>query len=202
MQDSVYNPFSENSKKMIHDMWNVKFIKLCETSSKVQCSCCLSYWTNCIVCCTCGNYLCHTDSTRKLNRDRFDTLSISNCVIKKGSPHGSRHGKTEEQRLYHTAQNAWKRCRKKKDSTGQEYTGILHRLLKNPRCRESKEAHGWTEERCAEYDALAQEDHSYTLTTAEYLRHASHWKIQLNSSGRNGPMAKRSDYQKAVRLKN
>ena len=42
---------------------------------------------------------------------------------------------------------------------------------------------------------------TYTLTTTEYLLHASHWKIQLNSSGPNGPMAKRSDYQETVRLK-
>ena len=95
------------------------------------------------------------------------------------------------------SQNAWKRCRKKKKSTSQEYTGTLDRFLKNPRYRESQEAQEWTEERCAEYDALAQEDHSYTLTTAEYLRHASNWKIQLNNSGPNGPMAKRSDYQES-----
>ena len=79
------------------------------------------------------------------------------------------------------------------------YTGQISE--KNPRYRESQEAQGWTEERCAEYDALAQEDHSYSLTTAEYLRHASNWKIQLNSSGPNGPMAKRSDYQETVQLK-
>ena len=115
MQDNVYIRFSENSKKMIHDMWNVEFFELCETTSKVQCSCGLSYWTKGIVCCTCGNCLRHTDSTRKLNRERFDTLSISNCVIKKGSPHGSRHGKTEEQRLCHTAKTRGKGAERRKN---------------------------------------------------------------------------------------
>ena len=40
------------------------------------------------------------------------------------------------------------------------------------------------------------------LTREESLRFSSQWSIQLNSSGPNGPMAKRSDYQEAVRLKN
>ena len=158
MQNQMYNPFNKNSKKMIHDMVNVEYFELCETTSKVLCSYCLSYWTRGIVYCTCANCLCHTDSTRKLNRDRFDTLSISNCVIKKGSPNGSRHEKTEEQTLYHIAHNAWKRCRKKRDFTGQEHTRILDRILKSPRYRKSQEEHGWTEEKRAEYDALAQEE--------------------------------------------
>ena len=30
--------FCENSKKMIHDIGNVEYFELCETTSKVQCS--------------------------------------------------------------------------------------------------------------------------------------------------------------------
>ena len=42
MQDKVYNPFSENSKKMIHDLGNVEYFEFCETTSEVQRSYCLS----------------------------------------------------------------------------------------------------------------------------------------------------------------
>ena len=42
-------------------------------------------------------------------------------LIKKECPHGARHGKSEEQALFFMAYNAWKRCRKKKDGTGQNY---------------------------------------------------------------------------------
>ena len=45
MQNQTYNPFSEKSKNMIHEMVNVEYLELCETISKVQCPCCLSYWT-------------------------------------------------------------------------------------------------------------------------------------------------------------
>ena len=35
-QDKVYNPFSENSKRMIHELVNVEYFELCETTPKVQ----------------------------------------------------------------------------------------------------------------------------------------------------------------------
>ena len=37
MQDNVYNPFSENAKKMIHGMGNVEYFELCVTGSQVEC---------------------------------------------------------------------------------------------------------------------------------------------------------------------
>ena len=48
------------------------------------------------------------------NKLRLDALSVPHYVIKNGRCHGARHGKTEEQKEYHTAWNAWKRCCKKK----------------------------------------------------------------------------------------
>ena len=43
-QNNAYNPFSEESKKMIRDMGNVELFELCGTITKVQCSECLLYW--------------------------------------------------------------------------------------------------------------------------------------------------------------
>ena len=71
-QDNVCNAFSKNSKKMIHDTGNVEYFELCETTSKVQCSYCLSCWTKGIVYCTCGICLCRTEAIRRLNRKRID----------------------------------------------------------------------------------------------------------------------------------
>ena len=42
-QDNVYNPFSENSKKMTSELDDIEYFELCETDSGVQCSYCLSY---------------------------------------------------------------------------------------------------------------------------------------------------------------
>ena len=43
-QDNVYNPFSENSKKMTSELDDIEYFELCETDSMVQCSYCLSCW--------------------------------------------------------------------------------------------------------------------------------------------------------------
>ena len=42
-QNSVHNPFSKDSKKMIRELGIVELFELCETTPKVQCSDCLPY---------------------------------------------------------------------------------------------------------------------------------------------------------------
>ena len=42
--DMVYNPVSEDSKKMLYELGNIECFELCDIDSRVQCSCCLSYW--------------------------------------------------------------------------------------------------------------------------------------------------------------
>ena len=59
---------------------------------KYNVSHCLLYWNQGIVYCTCGQCLINSESRRKFNKLRLDALSIPNHVIKKGLPHGARHG--------------------------------------------------------------------------------------------------------------
>ena len=99
-QNNVHIPFSNNSKAMIREMGNVELFELCETIPKVQCSQCLLYWNQGVIYCTCGHFLVEGDSSQKFNSLRLDAFSIPHCVIKKGRPHGARHGKTEEQKEY------------------------------------------------------------------------------------------------------
>ena len=113
-QSNAYNRFSEKSKKMIQDRGNVELFDLCETIPKVQCSECLLYWNQGIVYCTCGHLLRENQSSRGILRWTLDLLSIPNNVIKKGRPHGNRHGGNEEQIKHHIAHNLRKRCIKKR----------------------------------------------------------------------------------------
>ena len=107
---------------------------------------CLLYWNQGIVYSTCGQCLIDSESRRKLDKQRLDALCTPNYVIKKRRSHGARHGKTEEQKEYHMAWNAWKRCCKKVDSQGEHFTGIHDRFLRDPVYRESQLAIGWTEQ--------------------------------------------------------
>ena len=145
-------------------MGSVELFELCETTPKVQCSHCLLYWNQGNVYCTCGQCLIDSESRRKINKLRLDAISFPDYVIKKGATHGARHGKTEGQKKYHIAWNAWKRCCKKVDSQGEHLTGIHHRFLRGTVYRESQLAIGWSEQECKKWDELAKEDHTYHLT--------------------------------------
>ena len=160
-QSNAYNPFGEKSKKMIRDMGNVELFELCETIPKVQCSECLLYWNQGIVCCTCGHLLRESESSRHLHQWRLDALSIPNYVIKKERPRGARHGKTEAQKEHFMAHNVRRRCIKKK------FEGIHDRFQKDLIYRDSHLRIGWTEEKCTEMDELAQKDFTYRPSTTE-----------------------------------
>ena len=90
-QNIAYNPFSEKSKKMIKDMGNVE---LFETDPKTQCKECLLYWSQGIVCCTCGHLLKESEANRGAIQ-----LTLDHYVIKKGRPHGQRYEKTKENNI-------------------------------------------------------------------------------------------------------
>ena len=128
-----------------------------------------------IVYCTCGQCLIYSESSRKFNKLRLDALCIPNYVIKKGPTQAARHGKTEVQREYRMAWNAWKRCCKKVDSQGEHFTGIHDRFVRNPVYRESQLAIGWSEQKCKEWDELAQEHRTYKLTPEETRRYKGQW---------------------------
>ena len=174
-QKNVYNPFSNNSRVMIREWGNAQLFDLRETIPKVQRSHCLLYLNQGIVYCICGQFLIDSESRRKSFKLRLDALSIPNFVIKKWRSHGVRHGKTEEQKEYHIAWNAWKRCRKKKiDFPVGQFTGIHDRFFRDPVYRESQLAIGWTGPKCKEMDEFAKEDHTYHLSTEEFRRYQGH----------------------------
>ena len=102
-QNHAYNPFSDESKAMVREMGNVEMLELCETIPKVQCSECLLYWNQGIVCCTCRHLLRKSESSHICNQWRLDAFSIPHYVIKKERPRGARHGKTEAQKEHFVA---------------------------------------------------------------------------------------------------
>ena len=187
---------------MIREFGNVELFESCETARKVQCSHCLLCWTQGIVYCTCGQCLIYSESRRNFYRLRLDAISFPDYVMKKGATHGARHGKTEVQREYTLAWNAWKRCCKKVDSQGEHFTGIHDRFLRYPVYRESQLAIGWTEQKCKECDEHAKEDHTHKLTPEERRRCKGQWYLTLNKAGKIGLMKLRSDYRAAVMMKN
>ena len=54
-----------------------------------------------------------SEETRHTTRERFVTLLIPHCVVKKGPRHGARHGNTERQQISHAAHIAAEWVKKK-----------------------------------------------------------------------------------------
>ena len=82
------------------------------------------------------------------------------------------------------------------------YEGIHDRFLRGPVYRDSKLKIGWTEEKCIAMDKMAQENHSYNLSSEEYSRYHKHWYLTLHNSVKNAPMRLRSDFRTAVTIMN
>ena len=76
-QRQSFNPFSPESKQMIHEVGNIELRELLDTEPKAQCKVCLSYWNVGIVHGTCGHFLRNgTEENNKFVQYTLDLLSI------------------------------------------------------------------------------------------------------------------------------
>ena len=74
-QSQSFNPFSQESKQMIHEVGNIELCELLDMEPKTKCKVCLSYWDIGIVYCTCGHFLQEKEQRRI--RNSFNTQWIS-----------------------------------------------------------------------------------------------------------------------------
>ena len=102
-QNQSFNPFSQESKQMIHEVGNIELCEFLDTEAKTQCKVCSSYWDIGIVYCTCGHFLRKgREENQKFIQYTIELLSIPDYYIKKGRPH--KHPLREEarrQRILH-----------------------------------------------------------------------------------------------------
>ena len=76
-QSQSCNPFSQESKQMIHEVGNIELCELLDMEPKTQCKVCLSYWDIGIVYCTCGHFLREgTEDNNKFVQYTMDLLSM------------------------------------------------------------------------------------------------------------------------------
>ena len=171
-QNNVYNPLSDDSKAMIGEMGNVELFELCETIPKVQCSECLLYWNQGIVCCTCGHLLKESEASQ-------DAFSIPHYVIKKVRPRGGRHDK-----LRHRNSISWPTTRggdvSKRilleftiASNEIQFFVIPNSKLPGPR----RSASQWI--------SWHRKNHSYRSSSEEYERYQKNWYISLKKIRQN-----------------
>ena len=133
----------------------MEHFELCEISPKILCSFCLKVLDRrhrlLFLCDMFDPHRIH----KTLTKEKFDT-TIPYFVMKKGTRHGARCGKTDAQREYRQAKDCLKKAVQNK------YSSILQRFQQSDTSRESQQAIGWDEDTCRRLDKIASEDHSYT----------------------------------------
>ena len=140
-QNQSFNPFSQESKEMIHEVGNIELCELLDMGTKAHCKVCLSYWDVGIVYCTCRHFLRNgTEENKKFVQYTMDLLSIPNYYIKKGRPHGHRYGKKPGDHEYFIANSLKKKCKKK------NFLGIHDRFIRDEKFRKNMFDVGRTEE--------------------------------------------------------
>ena len=192
-QSQSFNPFSQESKEMIHEVGNIELGELLDMEPKTQCKVCLSYWDVGIVC-TCGHFLRNgTEENKKFVQYTMDLLSIPNYYIKKRRPHGHRYGKKPGDHEYYIANSLKKKCKKK------FYLGIHDRFIRDEKFRKNMFDIGRTEEICREMDKLADEDHTHHITPEEIRVYRNNWWIRSNTVGSDTmPVRHRPDFKQAL----
>ena len=192
-QSQPFNPFSQESKQMIHEVGNIELCELLDTEPKTQCKVCLSYWDIGIVYCTWHFLRNRTEENKTFVQYTMDLLSIPNYYIKKGRPHGHRYGKKPGDHEYYIANSLKKKCKKK------FYLGIHDRIIRDEKFRKNMFDTGRTEEMCRKMDKLANEDHTHHLTPEEIRGYRANWWIRSNKVGSNTmPVQHRPDFKQAL----
>ena len=192
-QSQSFNPFSQESRQMTHEVGNIELCELLDMEPKAQCKVCLSYWDVGIVFCTCGQFLRNgTEENKKLVQYTMDLLSIRYYYIKKGRPHGHRYGKKPGDHEYFVANSLKKKCKKK------FYLGIHDWFIRDEKFRKNMFDVGRTEEICREMDKLADEDHTHHISPEEIRVYRNNWWIRSNTVGSDTmPVRHRPDCKQA-----
>ena len=102
-QSQSFNPFSPESKQMIHEVGNIELCESLDTEPKAQCKVCLSCCDAGIVYCTCGHFLQKgTEENKKIVQYTMDLLSIPNLLHKeRATPRAPLWEETRGQRILH-----------------------------------------------------------------------------------------------------
>ena len=192
-QSQSFNPFSHESKQMIHEVGNIELCELLDMEPKAQCKVYLSYWDVGIVYCTRGHFSRNgTEENKKFLQYIVDLPSILNYYINKGRPHRHRYWKKPEDHEYYITNSLKKKC-KKRDFLGHD------QFIRDEKFRKNMFNIGRTEEICREMDKLADEDHTHHITPEEIRVYRNNWWIRSKTVGSDTmPVRHRPDFKQAL----
>ena len=189
-QSQSFNPFSPESKQMIHEVGNIELCELLETEPKRSAKYAHHTGTLALSTARAGTSFVKEEENQKFIKYTMDPLSIPDYYIKKGRPHGHRYGKKPGDREYFSANQLKKKCKKR------GFQGIHDRFTRDEQFRSRMIENGRNEDACRQMDALADEDHTHHLFSQDYK---SNWWLRSNKTGSDTmPVQRRSDFKQAL----
>ena len=133
----------------------------------------------------------------KTTRDLSSTPWISSrfpiTTSQKGEPTGTVTGRSQGTTQYYIANSLKKRCKKK------GFLGIHDRFIRDETFRKNIYDSRRDEEKLREMDKLADEDHTYHLTSEEFKAYSHIWWLRSNTIGSDTmPVRHRPDFKQAL----
>ena len=193
-QNQSFNPFSPESKDMIHEVGNIELCELLEdgTQSTVQ---------GMLIILGRRHRLLHVRALLA-NRNRGEQEI---CPIHHGSPLDSqllhKERATPLAPLREEARGSRVLHRQPTEEEVQEEVlpGIHDRFIRDEKFRNRLIENGRDEDVCRLMDALADEDHTHHLTPQEYYFYKSNWWLRSKKTGSDTvPVQRRPDFKQAL----
>ena len=141
-QSQSFNPFSQESKQMTHEVGNIELCELLDTEPKTQCKVCLHTGTSALSTARAGT---SCEKEQRWIRNSFKYTMDPLCRFpttssKKGRPHGHRYGKKPGDKEYYVANQLKKKCKKRC------FQGIHDRFIRDDQFR-SRTIWKWSKRR-------------------------------------------------------
>ena len=189
-ESQSFNPFSQESKQMIHEVGNTELCQLLDMESKAQCKVCLSYWDVGIVYCTCGHFLRNgTEENKKFVQYTMDSQLLHKERTTPRAP------LWEEARGLRVLRREFAQ----EEMQEEEFLGIHDRFIRDEKFRKNMFDVGRSEELCREMDKLANEDHTHHITAEEISVYRNNWWLRSNTVGSDTmPVRHRADFKQAL----
>ena len=128
----TFNPSTEESKKIIHNLGKVELLELCDALAETQCPSCAGYWPQGVLYCICGQCLLPSEKQQRMTKKKFDFL-----VKNPTSSQRMRHLAVQKMECPKNSviiARQWTLCKMRK---GKGFKSILGRIFQTRLLRES-----------------------------------------------------------------
>ena len=164
-----YMIFSEESRRIIHELGNIELYELGQMSSTIQCHFCYKHLPHGLRICLCGMCLRPDEDTISKIEARFKTLIVPHYFAHINRSRGEKCGESQWHKDHWKAVDATRGANKNGHDT------VTIRWQADEQHREAQLAHGWTEEYFKYFDFLKTIDIEHESQPSSSSSSSQYW---------------------------